>query len=205
MSGEDATGPVVIKKYANRRLYNTETSSYVTLEDLADLVRSGRDFVVRDAKTGEDLTRQVLAQIIFEQENKGATLLPEDFLRQLIRFYGDSLGQMLPRYLEAAMQAFVRQQDEMRRLMGSAMDPTGMWQAMGRMAEEGMRNFQQAMLAFWGQTPAGPSVRKEPPASPGKAEDADEEGRLSVLERQLAAIERELQALKKGRSGPSRN
>ncbi len=204
MSGEDATEPVVIKKYANRRLYNTETSSYVTLEDLADLVREGRDFVVRDAKTGEDLTRQVLAQIIFEQENKGATLLPEDFLRQLIRFYGDSLGQMLPRYLEAAMQAFVHQQDEMRRLMGSAMDPTGMWQAMGRMAEEGMRNFQKAMLAFWGQTPADSPARKEP-SSPGKTESADEDGRLSMLERQLAAIERELQALKKGRSGSSRN
>ncbi len=204
MSGEDTTEPVVIKKYANRRLYNTETSSYVTLEDLADLVREGRDFVVRDAKTGEDLTRQVLAQIIFEQENKGATLLPEDFLRQLIRFYGDSLGQMLPRYLEAAMQAFVHQQDEMRRLMGSAMDPTGMWQAMGRMAEEGMRNFQQAMLAFWGQAPAGSPARKTP-SSPGQAESADEDGRLSVLERQLAAIERELQALKKGRSGSSRD
>ncbi len=202
MSGEDTTGPVVIKKYANRRLYNTETSSYVTLEDLAELVREGRDFVVRDAKTGEDLTRQVLAQIIFEQENKGATLLPEDFLRQLIRFYGDSLGQMLPRYLEAAMQAFVHQQDEMRRLMGSAMDPTGMWQAMGRMAEEGMRNFQKAMFAFWGQMPAGSSAREES-TPPSKTESTDEDGRLSVLERQLAAIERELQALKKGRSGSS--
>ncbi len=201
MSGEKTAEPVVIKKYANRRLYNTETSSYVTLEDLAELVRAGRDFVVRDAKTGEDLTRQVLTQIIFEQENKGATLLPEDFLRQLIRFYGDSLGQMLPRYLEAAMQAFVCQQDEMRRMMTRAMDPTGMWQAMGRMAEEGMRNFQQAMAAFWGQMPAASAPADEPAAR--EPADGGAANRLSVLERQLAAIERELAELKKGRSGSS--
>lgn len=112
--------PVVVKKYANRRLYNTESSSYVTLEDLAGMVREGRDFVVYDAKSGDDITRSVLTQIIVEEEAKGRNLLPESFLRQLIGFYGDSLQAVLPRYLEAAMAGFARQQEQMRRSMEQA-------------------------------------------------------------------------------------
>jgi polyhydroxyalkanoate synthesis repressor PhaR len=107
--------PITIKKYANRRLYNTGTSTYVTLEDLAVMVKSGEDFVVFDAKTGEDITRSVLAQIIFEQENKeGQSLLPIAFLRQLIRFYGDSMQMMVPRFLEQSMQSLTSQQGKFR-------------------------------------------------------------------------------------------
>src|SRR5579883_2086471 len=104
--------PVIIKKYANRRLYNTGTSTYVTLEDLAAMVKAGEDFIVYDAKSGEDITRTVLAQIIFEQENKeGQSLLPITFLRQLIRFYGDSMQMLVPRFLEQSMQSLTSQQD----------------------------------------------------------------------------------------------
>ena len=118
---QNAAAPVVVKKYANRRLYNTESSSYVTLEDLAGMVRQGRDFVVYDAKSGDDITRSVLTQIIVEEEAKGRSLLPESFLRQLIGFYGDSLQAVVPRYLEAAMAGFARQQEQMRRSMEQAM------------------------------------------------------------------------------------
>src|SRR5579875_1791876 len=111
--------PVVVKKYANRRLYNTETSSYITLDNLAQMVRAGRDFVVYDAKTGEDITRGVLTQIIVEEESKGRAMLPTNFLRQLIGFYGDSLQNVVPRYLDQAMATFARQQQQMRSAMGS--------------------------------------------------------------------------------------
>src|SRR5688500_17347821 len=114
-------GPVTIKKYANRRLYNTGTSSYVTLEDLATMVMAGEDFVVEDAKTGEDITRSVLAQIIFEQENKeGQNLLPIKVLRQLIRCYGDSMQMIVPRYLEASIESFTREQEKFRQQLTQA-------------------------------------------------------------------------------------
>src|SRR5436853_3605113 len=107
--------PVIIKKYANRRLYNTGTSTYVTLEDLASMVKKGTDFTVFDAKTSEDITRSVLTQIIFEQENKeGQNLLPINFLRQLIRFYGDSMQMMVPRYLEVSIDSLTREQEKFR-------------------------------------------------------------------------------------------
>src|SRR5271168_4439050 len=106
--------PVVVKKYANRRLYNTESSSYITLDTLAEMVRNGRDFVVYDAKTGEDITRSVLTQIIVDEEGKGAALLPIGFLRQLIGFYGDSMQTQVPKYLEQALTNFARQQEQVR-------------------------------------------------------------------------------------------
>jgi len=106
--------PVVVKKYANRRLYNTESSSYITLENLAGMIRIGRDFVVYDAKSGEDITRGVLTQIIVEEESKGRAMLPTAFLRQIISFYGDSLQQFVPSYLEQAMSSFALQQEQMR-------------------------------------------------------------------------------------------
>ena len=115
--------PVVVKKYANRRLYNTESSSYITLDNLADMVRAGRDFVVYDAKTGEDITRSVLTQIIVEEEGKGRAMLPTSFLRQLIGFYGDSLQSLVPRYLETTMSNFARQQQQMRSAMQQTMGP----------------------------------------------------------------------------------
>ena len=110
----DTKEPVTIKKYANRRLYNTGTSTYVTLEDLATMVKAGQDFVVYDAKTGEDITRSVLAQIIFDQENKGPNLLPITFLRQLIRLYGDSLQNLVPSYLEVSLSTLTREQEKFR-------------------------------------------------------------------------------------------
>ena len=138
---------VVVKKYANRRLYNTETSSYITLENLAEMIRAGRDFVVYDAKSSEDITRGVLTQIIVEEESKGTSMLPTNFLRQLIGFYGDSLQGVLPRYLEQAMSSFARQQQQMRTVVqqtfGSFL-PVGV-EELGR---HNMAVFERAMSMF---------------------------------------------------------
>src|ERR1700739_1427036 len=128
------TPPIVIKKYANRRLYNTATSSYVTLDDLSAMVKEGGEFVVYDAKTGEDITRSVLTQIIVEEESKGQTLLPISFLRQLISFYGDSLQGVVPQYLEMSMTQFARNQEQMRRYMQNAFgfNPFQQFESMGK-------------------------------------------------------------------------
>ena len=115
MTETTTTPPIIIKKYANRRLYYTQTSSYVTLEHLCEMVKEGVEFEVRDARTGEDITRTVLAQIIFDEENKGQHLLPIQFLRQLIRFYGDSLQTFVPSYLELSMENFTKNQEDMRK------------------------------------------------------------------------------------------
>jgi polyhydroxyalkanoate synthesis repressor PhaR len=139
---------VVVKKYANRRLYNTESSSYITLDTLAEMVRSGRDFVVYDAKTGEDITRSVLTQIIVEEESKGRAMLPTGFLRRLIGFYGDQMQTLVPRYLEQAMASFARQQDQMRVAMQQTM---GNFFPFGSMEEVGRQNFammERAMSLF---------------------------------------------------------
>jgi polyhydroxyalkanoate synthesis repressor PhaR len=138
--------PVVVKKYANRRLYNTEASSYVTLDHLAAMVKQGRDFVVYDAKTGEDITRQVLTQIIMEEESKGASLLPIGFLRQLIGFYGDNMQSMVPRYLEQTMSAFARQQDQMRQAMRTTME--GLFPFAPNLEELGKQNMAMMERAF---------------------------------------------------------
>jgi polyhydroxyalkanoate synthesis repressor PhaR len=138
------TPPVVVKKYANRRLYNTESSSYVTLEDLAQMVRQGRDFVVYDAKSGDDITRGVLTQIIVEEEAKGSHLLPESFLRHLIGFYGDSLQGVLPRYLEVTMQGFARQQEELRRGVEQAFRPFN----LEEMGQRNIAMMERAMSLF---------------------------------------------------------
>ncbi len=114
--------PVVIKKYANRRLYDTDTSAYITLEDLCERVKSGQEFVVLDAKTGQDLTRQVLTQIIFEQETKGAQLLPTNFLRSVIRFYDNKMQDVLQQYLDASMTTFIGNQERMANMMGKMAD-----------------------------------------------------------------------------------
>jgi polyhydroxyalkanoate synthesis repressor PhaR len=147
----DKTGaekaPVVVKKYANRRLYNTESSSYITLDSLADMVRGGRDFVVYDAKTGEDITRSVLTQIIVEEEGKGRALLPTGFLRQLIGFYGDSMQSLVPSYLEEAMANFARQQEQMRKAMQQTMGnffPFG----MEEVSRQNMAMMERAMSLF---------------------------------------------------------
>jgi len=134
---EEKKEPVTIKKYANRRLYNTGTSAYVTLEDLAAMVKAGEDFVVYDAKTGDDITRSVLAQIIFEQENKeGQSLLPIAFLRQLIRYYGDSMQMLVPRFLEASIESLTKEQDKFREQMAQAFGVSG----FGPLEEQVRRN-----------------------------------------------------------------
>src|SRR6201994_1402237 len=143
-----AAEPVTIKKYANRRLYNPGTSTYVTLEDLASMVKSGEDFVVYDAKSGEDITRSVLAQIIFEQENKeGQSLLPIAFLRQLIRFYGDSMQMLVPRYLEVSIDSLTREQEKFRHQVSNAFggSPLG---TLGPLEDHVRRNMEMFERAF---------------------------------------------------------
>jgi polyhydroxyalkanoate synthesis repressor PhaR len=142
---------VVIKKYANRRLYNTETSTYVTLEDLATMVRGDRDFVVYDAKTGDDLTHSVLTQIIVEQENRvgGQTLLPVPFLRQLIRFYDDSIGRMVPGYLQFSLENLVKEQEKFRAQFATAFsNPAAAFEAYQEQARKNMAMFEQA-FSLW--------------------------------------------------------
>ena len=139
---------VVVKKYANRRLYNTETSSYITLENLAEMIRGGRDFVVYDAKTGEDITRGVLTQIIVEEESKGSALLPTTFLRQLIGFYGDSLQGVVPRYLEHAMASFARQQQQMRQTVQQTFTPFMPFGGVEEISRQNLAMFERAMSLF---------------------------------------------------------
>ena len=158
---------VTIKKYANRRLYDTSASRYVTLDHLRELVREGRDFKVIDAKSGDDLTRGVLAQIIFEEESKGETLLPVEFLRQLISFYGDSMQSMVPSYLQMSMDTLSRQHQAMRDKMTGAMGDAMGGNSMAMLEEQTKRNmamFQQAMSMF---TPfsTGAAMGDAPPAS----------------------------------------
>src|SRR3974390_1271999 len=140
----DGSKPVVVKKYANRRLYNTAMSSYVTLDDLAKMIKEGGDFVVYDAKTGEDITRSVLTQIIVEQEQKGQNLLPISFLRQLISFYGDSMQFLIPGYLEQTMIAFARNQEQMRKNLQATfgMFPFGQFEEVGK---QNMALFERAL------------------------------------------------------------
>jgi polyhydroxyalkanoate synthesis repressor PhaR len=181
-----AAAPVVVKKYANRRLYNTEASSYVTLEDLAAMVRHGRDFVVYDAKSGEDITRSVLTQIIVEEEAKGRNLLPESFLRHLIGFYGDSLQTVLPRYLEFAMAGFARQQEQMRRSMEQAMGGLvpfpGAFGGLEEMGKQNLAMMERAMSLFAPFRP--PAVTESAQTVEAlKAENED-------LRRQLAELQK---------------
>lgn len=143
-----AEPPVVVKKYANRRLYDTRSSSYITLDNLAEMVREGRDFVVYDAKSGEDITRGVLTQIIVEEEGKGRNLLPTPFLRQLIGFYGDQVQGLVPRYLEQAMAAFAQQQEQMRAAMQKTMGSVGTLFPFGNMEEVGRQNMAMMERAF---------------------------------------------------------
>jgi polyhydroxyalkanoate synthesis repressor PhaR len=181
MAEKGTTEPTIIKKYANRRLYHTGTSSYVTLEDLALMVRQGENFVVTDAKSGEDLTRSVLTQIIFEQENKGQFLLPVAFLRQLIQFYGDNMQALVPRYLEFSLERFMEDNQKLRDQMSksfgvNAFAPASFGQNPMAMMEEQVRTnmavFQDAMRAFspFGMHPdASHAASEKPEASAAPA------------------------------------
>lgn len=180
----DGTGTVIIKKYANRRLYNTETSSYITLDHLAVMTREGRDFKVIDAKSEEDITHNVLTQIIMEEENRGQTMLPVSFLRQLIALYGDSMQSMVPQYLEASMDAFRRNQTQFRAAMEGAF-------AGGPFAEIAKRNmdmFEAAASAFkpgkGGEAKGG---------APMAAAGSDDE--MAQLKAQLAGLQAKIDKL----------
>ena len=190
--------PVVVKKYANRRLYNTATSSYVTLDDLAKMIKEGGDFVVYDAKTGEDLTRSVLTQIIVEQEQKGQNLLPISFLRQLISFYGDSMQFLVPGYLEQAMIAFARNQEQMRSSLRATFGifPFGQFEEMGK---QNMAIFERAlsMLSPYAHENAG--LAETAPSKDQKPASEGEDPRLRRLEAQIEELRLQLDALGRGR------
>jgi polyhydroxyalkanoate synthesis repressor PhaR len=185
--------PITIKKYANRRLYNTGTSAYVTLEDLAGMVKKGEDFVVFDAKTGEEITRSVLTQIIFEQENKeGQNLLPITFLRQLIRFYGDSMGMLVPRYLDISIASLTREQEKFRNQMAQAFggSPFG---AIEETVRRNMEIFERTFAMFTpfarqaGGSTGTPATEPEKPAPKG--------GDIDDLKRQLEEMQRKVDKL----------
>jgi polyhydroxyalkanoate synthesis repressor PhaR len=183
------TEPVTIKKYANRRLYNTGTSTYVTLEDLAVMVKEGEDFVVFDAKTGEDITRSVLTQIIFEQENKGANLLPINFLRQVIRFYGDSMQLVVPRYLEASIDLFTRDQGKFRDSMAKAFGGgTGAgFNPVEDMVRRNMEMFERAFTMFL------PSAQKTATEFDKPADVSGENSQeINNLKRQMGELQKKL-------------
>ena len=187
----DTAGTIVIKKYANRRLYDTSASRYVTLDHLRDLVKEGKDFQVVDAKSGEDLTRGVLAQIIFEEESKGETLLPVEFLRQLIGFYGDSMQSMVPGYLNMSMDSFAKQHAEMREKMTEAMgSPTASMAMMEEATKRNMEMFQQAMSMFSPFAQAGSNAATATPADTG--EDKQD---VDALRAELDAMKAKLDKL----------
>ena len=187
--------PITIKKYANRRLYNTATSSYVTLDHLCQMVKDGVDFVVYDAKTGEDITRPVLTQIIVEEEAKGTNLLPINFLRQLISFYGDSMQWMVPRYLEQMMGSFSSNQERLRTSMQEAlggMFPTG---NIEEMSKQNMALFESAMRMFSPFAVETPKAADKAGNYEG-ASAADVES-LSKLRQQVDMLQKQLDALSK--------
>ena len=183
-----ADGPVVIKKYANRRLYNTQTSSYVTLDHLAAMVKEGTEFEVQDARTGEDITRSVLTQIIFEEEAKGQSLLPIKFLRQLIRFYGDSLQAFVPGYLDMSMDGFTKNQGAMRDRIAEALG--GGNQMVENMTRQNMQLFENAMAMFtpFGVGKADASKSAKPAPAPQTDEVADLKEEMEAMRRQLAEL-----------------
>src|SRR5438876_9060708 len=189
--------PTVVKKYANRRLYNTATSSYVTLDDLAKMIKEGGDFVVYDAKTGEDITRSVLTQIIVEQEQKGQNMLPISFLRQLISLYGDSVQFLVPGYLEQAMLAFARNQEQMRNTLRATFGifPFGQFEEMGK---QNIALFERALRMMSPYASGAKSAAPEAPQPTGETKEG-EDPRLHRLETQIEALRQQLEALDRDR------
>ncbi len=198
-----ASPQVVVKKYANRRLYNTETSSYITLDNLADMIRLGRDFVVYDAKTGDDITRGVLTQIIFEEEGKGRAMLPIPFLRQLIGFYGNNLQALVPRYLEQAMAAFAQQQKQVQDAVGQTM---GRMFPFGGMEEIGRQNIamMERAMAVWTpfyrpqqHDPAEPAFQQAAEPSPDPGEE------VAALRAEVTRLRAQLAECRNAASAPN--
>jgi len=187
----NADGPVVIKKYANRRLYNTQTSSYVTLDHLCEMVKAGTEFEVRDARSGEDITRSVLTQIIFEEEAKGQNLLPIRFLRQLIRLYGDSLQAFVPGYLDLSMESFTKNQEAMRTRMAEAFG--GGSQALEAMTRQNLAMFERAMKMFTPFVP--PAARAAEPEASGRPTNGGEQ--KAKPSEEINELKSEIEAMRK--------
>ncbi|MCK1385857.1 polyhydroxyalkanoate synthesis repressor PhaR [Bradyrhizobium sp. 21] len=189
--------PTTIKKYANRRLYNTGTSTYVTLEDLASMVKDGEDFLVYDAKTGDDITRSVLAQIIFEQENKaGQNLLPTTFLRQLIRFYGDSMQMVVPKYLEQAIASLTQEQEKFRKQVANSLSGTP-FAPLEEQVRRNMELFQQTFSMFKPFAPnaARPVASAEP--GPDATAEAPKDSNIDDLRQQMKDMQERLERMSK--------
>jgi polyhydroxyalkanoate synthesis repressor PhaR len=187
--------PVVIKKYANRRLYNTQTSSYVTLDHLCEMVKAGTEFEVRDARTGEDITRSVLTQIIFEEEAKGQSLLPIKFLRQLIRFYGDSLQGFVPGYLDMSMDSFTKNQEAMRNRIAEAFG--GGSQVIETITRQNLAMFERAMQMFspfamkprtGDDEPKGNGTTPEPAKAKPSEDISELKSEIEAMRKQLAEL-----------------
>jgi polyhydroxyalkanoate synthesis repressor PhaR len=196
---EQESRPVIIKKYANRRLYNTDTSTYVTLEDLAEMVRGERDFVVYDAKSGEDLTHSVLTQIIVEQESRGTNLLPIGFLRQLIRFYGDSMQKLVPSYLEFSLDSLTRQQEQYRRRFAHVFG-TAAFDAMQEQVRKNFATFEKALNMFspFAATDGGEAGKAQPEAEKGESKASSakpSEDEIATLKEELTAMQQRLEQL----------
>jgi polyhydroxyalkanoate synthesis repressor PhaR len=184
--------PIVIKKYANRRLYNTETSSYVTLDHLAEMIKGGDEFVVQDAKTGEDLTRTVLTQIIVEKETNEKNMLPLSFLRQLISLYGDGLQAMVPTYLQSAMEVLTRNQDQIRKACGDVGMQNNFMPIFEEIARQNMALFEESMRVFTSRT----TGKSTPSASkPAASRGVEKDEKIAALQAQLAALKEKVDAL----------
>jgi polyhydroxyalkanoate synthesis repressor PhaR len=194
-SGEARAAPIVIKKYANRRLYNTATSSYVTLDDLSQMVKAGSEFVVYDAKSGDDITRGVLTQIIVEEEQKGQNLLPISFLRQLISLYGDSMQWLVPRYLEQAMAAFAHNQEQMRQNLQQTFGGLFPFGNLEEMGKQNLALFEQAMKMFSPFPPPGGEAGAKTAEKPAPAR----EGEISGLNQRINALQKQVEELTKNR------
>ena len=196
---KDAPDTITIKKYANRRLYNTASSSYVTLDDLATMVQDGLEFTVHDAKTNEDITRAVLTQIIVEQEAKGNNLLPTGFLRQLISFYGDNLQGVVPQYLDMTMQSFAHNQEKMRSYMENAFGGIYPFSSFEEVGRKNMAMFEQAMNMM---SPF--NAQENDSTEESSVGDEDEHGsaeELDTMKAQLEAMQRQLDTLSKNNKG----
>ena len=190
----DGVKTITIKRYANRRLYNTETSSYVTLDNLSAMVKEGKEFTVHDAKTSEDITRQVLTHIIVEEESKGQNLLPISFLRHLISFYGDSLQAVVPNYLEHSMGSFARNQEQMRDYLDTTFGGLNPFGQIEEISKQNMTMFENAMKMF---TPFYLQNGGEPPADHAAAQQptAESDDDIDDLRSQMLEMQRKLDSL----------
>jgi len=191
-TGDTSAQPVIVKKYANRRLYNTESSSYITLENLAEMVRKDRDFVVYDAKSGDDITRTVLTQIIVEEEGKGNALLPTNFLRQLIGVYGSNVPNMVPKYLEQAMSNFAKQQETVRETVSKTLGPF-LPPGIEEVGRKNLAMMERAMTLF---TPFYPAEMKTEAVVETPVEYREE---ITALRAEVERLQQELAAVKKAK------